>query len=77
MMKIGLVRWVLICHLIGERRMDKTFAEVWTEAQRERSEYFRAILNGMWLFLRMRREQANEARAGTHSVQHRDLANAA
>ena len=57
--------------------MDKTFAEVWAEAQRERSEYFRSILNGMWLFLRMRREQANEARAGTHSVQHRDLANAA
>jgi len=57
--------------------MGKTFAEVWTEAQRERSEYFRSILNGMWLFLRMRCEQANEARAETHSVQHRDLANAA
>jgi hypothetical protein len=57
--------------------MDKTFAEVWAEAQRERSEYFRSILNGMWLFLRMRRQQANEAQAEAHSVQYRDLANAA
>jgi hypothetical protein len=57
--------------------MDKTFAEVWTEAQRERSEYYRSILSGMWRFLRMRRQQANEAQAGTYSVQHRDLAKAA
>ena len=57
--------------------MDKTFAEVWTEAQHERSEYYRAILSGMWLFLRMRRQQANEAQADTYSVQHRDLAKAA
>ena len=57
--------------------MDKTFAEVWTEAQRERSEYYRSILSGMWLFLRMHRQQANEAQAETYSVQHRDLAKAA
>jgi len=57
--------------------MDKTFAEVWAEAQRERSEYFRSILNGMWLFLRMRRQQANEAQADTYRVQRRDLAKAA
>jgi hypothetical protein len=57
--------------------MDKTFAEVWAEAQRERSEYFRSILNGMWLFLRMRRQQANGAQAEAHSIQYRDLANAA
>jgi len=57
--------------------MGKTFAEVWTEAQRERSEYYRSILSGLWRFLRMRRQQANEAQAGTYSVQHRDLAKAA
>jgi hypothetical protein len=57
--------------------MDKTFAEVWADAQRERSEYIRSILSGMWLFLRMRRQQANEAQADTYGVQRRDLAKAA
>ena len=57
--------------------MDKTFAEVWTEAQRERSEYYRSILSGMLLFLRTRHQQANEAQADTYSVQHRDSAKAA
>lgn len=40
--------------------MDKTFAEVWSEAQQQRSEYLVAIFSGMLSLLRRRRQQAKQ-----------------
>jgi hypothetical protein len=56
--------------------MDKTFAEVWTDAQQERSEYLGSIFTGLWSFLR-RSEQAEMPQADFGTVQHNDLARAA
>lgn len=59
--------------------MEKTFAEVWKDANRERGEYFALIFSGICLLLTARRLKAKDARAiaKAYDLEHSDLAKAA
>ena len=58
--------------------MEKTFAEVWNDANRGRSEYFVSIFAEIWSLLTARRLKAKEARAvaKAYNLEHSDLAKA-
>jgi hypothetical protein len=61
-----------------EARMEKTFAEVWKDAHRERSENFVSIFSEIRALLTARRLKAKEARAVTkaYNLEPSDLAEA-
>ncbi len=57
--------------------MDKTFAEVWSEAQRERSEYFVDIFSGLISLLRISQKEATQKATEACHAEHGTLAKAA
>lgn len=56
--------------------MEKTFAEVWTDAHRERSEFLSSVFAEICSLLTARRLKAKETRAIAKAYEQSDLAKA-
>jgi len=57
--------------------MDKGFAELWRDAQRQRGEYLGTICSGMFVWLRSRHQEAEPIATDTYAPQHHELPKAA
>ncbi len=57
--------------------MDKGFAELWRDAQRQRGEYLGTICSGMFVWLRSRHQEAEPIATDTYAPEHHELPKAA